>query len=45
MTPENAVILLVEDGEDDIVLVGRAFAKAKIPIHSKGKQSLMVSRS
>jgi CheY-like chemotaxis protein len=31
MTPENAVILLVEDRDDDIVLVRRAFAKAKIP--------------
>ena len=31
MTPESAVILLVEDRDDDIVLVRRAFAKAKIP--------------
>ena len=31
MTPESAVILLVEDRDDDIVLVRRAFTKANIP--------------
>jgi CheY-like chemotaxis protein len=33
--PEHALILLVEDREDDIVLVKRAFAKANVlnPVH------------
>jgi CheY-like chemotaxis protein len=48
MTPESAVILLVEDLEDDIILIRKAFAKANLsnPLHAVkgGEQAIAYLR-